>query len=120
VNALYRRLLFDSRPTGTGQIIGSNMYYVYVLLSEKDNNFYIYIGFTENVGQRFDEHNAGKNASTRSRRPFKLIYYEGHTSKSDALRREKYFKTTKGKVTLKQILKDALLDIKSKHAHLSR
>ena len=45
-----------------------SMYYVYVLLSEKDKNFYI--GFTEDVEQRLDEHNAGKNVSTRSRRPF--------------------------------------------------
>jgi putative endonuclease len=106
VNALHRRLSFDGKPTGTGQIIGSSMYYVYVLLSEKDTNFYI--GFTENIDQRFDEHNAGKNVSTRSRRPFKLIYCEGHTSKFDALRREGYFKTSKGKTTLRQILKDAL------------
>jgi len=84
------------------------MYYVYVLLSEKDNNFYI--GFSENIEQRLDEHNAGKNISTRNRRPFKLIYSESHTSKSDALRREKYFKSSKGKTTLKQILKDALAD----------
>ena len=84
------------------------MYYVYVLLSEKDNNFYI--GFSENVEQRLDEHNAGKNVSTKFRRPFKLIYCEGHTSKSDTLRREKYFKSSKGKTTLKQILKNALVD----------
>ena len=84
------------------------MYYVYVLLSEKDSNFYI--GFSENVEQRLVEHNAGKNISTRERRPFMLIYYEGHTSKADALRREKYFKSSKGKTTLKQILKNALAD----------
>lgn len=90
-----------------GNLFGVDTYFVYVLLSEKDKNFYI--GFTENIEQRLDEHNAGKNVSTRSRRPFKLIYYEGHTAKSDVLRREKYFKTTKGKTTLKQILKDALL-----------
>ena len=82
------------------------MYYVYVLLSEKDNNFYI--GFTENIEQRLEEHSAGKNISTKLRRPFKLLYYEAHTSKFDALRRERYFKTSKGNTTLKQILKDAL------------
>ena len=47
------------------------MYYVYVLLSNKDNNFYI--GFSENINQRLDEHNAGKNVSTKLRRPFGLI-----------------------------------------------
>jgi putative endonuclease len=91
------------------------MYYVYVLLSQKDNNFYV--GFSENIDQRLDEHNAGKNVSTKLRRPFGLIYHEAHTSKSDALRRERYFKTTKGKVTLKQILKDALSNNKSKLPH---
>ena len=92
-----------------GNNVLRDMYYVYVLLSQKDKN--LYIGFTENIQQRLDEHNAGKNVSTRLRRPFKLIYYEGHTSKSDALRREKYFKSSKGKTTLKQILKDALSEI---------
>jgi putative endonuclease len=92
------------------------MYYVYVLLSQKDNNFYI--GFSENIEQRIDEHCAGKNISTKLRRPLKLIYFEGHTSKFDALRRERYFKTTKGKATLKQILKDALSKngLKSSHS----
>ncbi len=88
------------------------MHYVYVLLSKKDDNFYI--GFTENIDQRLDEHNAGKNISTKLRRPLSLVYCEGHTSKFDALRRERYFKTTKGKVTFKQILKDALSNNKRK------
>ena len=91
------------------------MYYVYVLLSKKDDNFYI--GFTENIQQRLDEHSAGKNISTKLRHPFELIYYEAHTSKYDALRRERYFKTTKGKATLKQILNDALSNNKSKLSH---
>jgi putative endonuclease len=91
------------------------MYYVYILLSENDKGFYS--GFTENIEQRLDEHNAGKNIGTKLRRPFKLIYYEAHTSKFDALRRERYFKTTKGKATLKQILKDALSNNKSKLPH---
>jgi putative endonuclease len=91
------------------------MYYVYVLLSQKDENFYI--GFTENIEQRVDEHRSGKNISTKLRRPLSLIYFEGHTSKFDALRRERYFKTTKGKATLKQILKDALSKNGSNFSH---
>ena len=82
------------------------MYYVYVLLSLKDYKFYI--GFTEDIKKRLADHNAGRNTSTKSRRPFELIYYEAHLSKEDALRREAYFKTTKGKSTLKQMLRAAL------------
>jgi len=47
--------------------------------------------------------------STQNRTPFKLLYYEAHLSKKDALRRENYFKTTKGKTTLRQMLREALV-----------
>ena len=82
------------------------MYHVYVLISLKDKKFYI--GFSEDVVQRVKEHNSGKNVSTKNRRPFELVYFEGHLSKQDAMRREGYFKTAKGKTTLKQILKNSL------------
>jgi putative endonuclease len=87
------------------------MYYVYVILSQKDNK--LYTGFTENITQRLNDHNSGKNISTKLRRPFSLIYYEAHISKFDALRRERYFKTTKGKTTIRQTLKDALSSSKN-------
>jgi len=83
-----------------------NFFFVYVLLSLKDHKFYI--GFTNDLERRIKEHEQGKNISTNSRLPVKLIYFEGHLSKEDALRRESYFKTTKGKTTLRQILKEYL------------
>ena len=82
------------------------MFCVYVLLSLKDRKFYI--GYTGDLKRRLKEHNSGKNISTKSRLPLKLIYYESHLSKVDAERREKYFKTTKGKSTLKQMLRESL------------
>jgi len=81
-------------------------YYTYILLSLKDNKFYI--GFSTKVFERFDDHNKGKNTSTAKRGPFKLMYYEAFLSKTDALRREAYFKTTKGKVTIRQMLREYL------------
>ena len=82
------------------------MYYVYILQSLKDNKFYI--GFTTNIEKRIEDHNSGKNLSTELRRPFKLVYYEAHCDKDDALRRESYFKTTKGKATIRQVLRKYL------------
>jgi len=82
------------------------MYYVYILLSKKDNKFYI--GFTSDLKRRIKEHNNGKSSSTKSRRPLELIYYESHLSKKDALRREQYFKTSKGKSTIKLMLRNSL------------
>ncbi len=70
-------------------------YYVYVLLRLKVN--WMYVGYTRNLKKRFSDHNKGKNASTKKYMPFELIHYEAYRNSSDALRREKYLKTTKGK-----------------------
>ena len=83
-------------------------YYVYILLSKKDHKFYV--GFTEDLVQRFRLHNDGKVNSTKSRRPLELIFYEAYKNKYDALRREKYFKTSKGKTTIQSMLKEFLLN----------
>ena len=56
------------------------MYYVYVLLSEKDGRFYT--RSTNDLKRRLVEHNAGKVVSTQRRKPFKLIYYEVYPVKS--------------------------------------
>jgi putative endonuclease len=46
--------------------------------------------------------------ATAPRRPFELTFYEAYRNKYDALRREKYFKTSKGKTTLKAMLREHL------------
>lgn len=89
-----------------GAEVTKDLWYVYVLRGARDGQFYV--GSTNDVQRRMAEHFAGRNRSTARRLPVKLIYFEAHLSKSDALRREAYFKTTKGKVTLRQVLRDAL------------
>jgi len=71
------------------------MYYTYVLLSEKDEKFYI--GFTQDLRKRVKEHKEGRVKSTASRRPLKLVYYESCLHEKDAIKREKYFKTGFGR-----------------------
>jgi len=66
------------------------MFYVYILKSEKDNN--LYTGYTNDLKRRLEEHNSGKNRSTKSRTPFTLIYYEAYKSREDATHREKMLK----------------------------
>jgi putative endonuclease len=82
------------------------MYYTYVLLSLKDENFYT--GFTNNLKLRFEQHNKGLVESTEDRRPFELIYYEACVDQRDAIKREKYLKTYHGKMFLKRRLKSYL------------
>jgi putative endonuclease len=77
------------------------MYYVYVLRSK--NRYYI--GYTNNLKRRFREHNAGQNVATKAYMPWELIFYEAYIEQEDALRREKYFKTTAGRQTLSRMLR---------------
>lgn len=81
-------------------------YYIYVLKSGKDNNFYT--GYTEDLKSRFEQHKKGLVVSTKYRRPLKLIYSEACLSKKDAMHREKYLKTYNGKLFLRNRLKSYL------------
>jgi putative endonuclease len=58
-------------------------------------------------------HNAGGTISTAKRRPLKLIFCEYYLIKQDAMRREKYFKTTMGKKALKLMIKETLNGLKA-------
>ncbi len=78
-------------------------YYVYILISLKDGKKYT--GYTKDLSSRFEAHQKGKVLSTKHRRPFKLIYFEGCLSQQDALKREKYLKTHYGKMFLGKRLK---------------
>lgn len=79
------------------------MFYSYVLLSIKDGKFYS--GYTENLRDRLSKHKKGEIVSTKHRLPVELIYFEACLNKDDALQREKYFKSGKGKKFLKVRLK---------------
>jgi len=85
--------------------IMKNMHYVYVLRSL--NHEWIYVGSTNSVKRRFQEHKRGEVQSTKPYRPFQLLFYEAFISKNDAIRRENYLKTSKGKSTLRMILRDS-------------
>lgn len=68
------------------------MYYVYILKSHKDEK--LYIGYSCDLRRRIKEHNSGKVNSTKYRIPFELVYYEAYKDESDAIKREKSFKTS--------------------------
>lgn len=70
------------------------MYYVYIIESKKDNSRYV--GFTRDLKNRIQEHNAleGKYSSTKA--PFILVWYCAFVSKQKALEFEKYLKHGSG------------------------
>ena len=81
-------------------------YYVYVLKSMKD--YKNYVGYTEDLKLRFEQHNKGLVKSTKDRRPLILIYYKACLNQQDATHREKYLKTHHGKMFIKNRLKSYL------------
>jgi len=86
------------------------MFYTYVLTSKKDNKQYI--GYTKNLKLRFEQHNEGLVEATKFRRPLVLVYYESCLDEDDAIKREKYFKTYYGRMSLKNRLKSYFIKIK--------
>jgi putative endonuclease len=62
------------------------MYYVYIIKSKLKK--YYYIGSTEDLKRRFEEHNSGKTKSIKHLIPFELIYYEAYKEKVLARTRE--------------------------------
>ena len=79
------------------------MYYVYILKSIKDKNFYT--GYSEDLKRRLEEHSKSKVKSTKSRRPLQLICYEAYLDKETAEKREKFLKTSDGKLDVNRRLK---------------
>ncbi len=69
-------------------------FYVYIIRSGKDKKYYY--GNSSDLKKRLSYHNSGKVRSTKHRRPFEIIYYEEFENKTDAIRREKFFKSIDG------------------------
>ncbi len=82
------------------------MFYVYLLKSIKNNK--VYIGRSSDLKRRLKEHLNQKVKTTKSYGKVKLIFYEAFLSKEDSIRREKYFKSSKGRSSLRQIVRESL------------
>ena len=76
------------------------MYYVYFILSLVNND--LYIGSTENVHIRLKRHNDGKVKSTKAYRPWRLLSQEEYETRSEAVKKERFYKTHQQKDILKK------------------
>ena len=79
------------------------MFYVYVLLSQRNGKRYV--GYTGKAPKiRLAEHNAGASQFTNQNRPFVLVYSERFSDKSEAIRREKFLKSGQGRRYLDSVV----------------
>ncbi len=66
------------------------MWYLYIL---KCNDSSLYIGATDNLERRFQEHLSGRGGFyTKSHSPTKILYTESFQSQTEAFKREKQIK----------------------------
>jgi putative endonuclease len=76
------------------------MFYTYILTSEVAETHYY--GHTSDLFERLKKHNLGKVRYTKGRRPWKIIYSECFETKSEAYKREIFFKSIEGYRYLKE------------------
>ena len=77
------------------------MYYLYILRN-KENSFYI--GTTNNLDRRLQQHNTNQSNYTKNRGPWELVFSEEFSNRSDAMKREYYLKSLKSKTVLQKII----------------
>ena len=77
------------------------MFYVYILRSKKTGRRYI--GSCEDLKDRLRRHNAGESKATKHGAPWILIHAEEFAARSAAMRRERFFKTGRGRDELDRL-----------------
>jgi len=75
---------------------------VYLIQSQSDRT--IYIGCTNNLTRRIEEHNSGFSQYTKAHIPWELKWYATFFDKETAFAFEKYLKTSSGKAFLRKRL----------------
>jgi len=88
-------------------------YYIYILFSLKDKS--LYIGYSENLKNRIEEHRKGGVNSTKDRRPLILIHYEAFSDKKDAKARERFLKSGFGRSQFKKAMQNTLKELGYKY-----
>ena len=71
------------------------MFFVYVLYSVKFNRRYV--GMTNNIDRRLNEHNNGRQRSTKAFKPWIIIHSEQFETRLEARKREVYLKSGIGR-----------------------
>ena len=79
------------------------MYFVYILLSEKDKR--TYVGYSDDVARRLTQHNAGQVTATKHRRPLHIFHLEEFHTMKEAKVRELWWKSGSGRNELKKLFK---------------
>ncbi len=78
-------------------------YYVYLIRSIPSPD-QIYVGFTQDLRERFERHNQNDSPHTAKFGPWELVSYFSFSTKQTALDFEKYLKSHSGKAFMRKRL----------------
>jgi putative endonuclease len=78
------------------------MFHCYILRSQKTGRHYV--GSCEDREERLRRHNAGESKATKHRTPWVLVHSEEFPTRREAVARERYYKTGRGRDELNAFL----------------
>ena len=84
---------------------GTNVFYVYVIWSDKLRK--LYVGSSTDPRERLTQHNRGMSHFTSRGIPWVLRYAEGYAENILARQRERFLKTGAGRVFVSRVLSGA-------------
>ena len=76
---------------------------VYILLSTRCVK--TYVGQTKDLEFRLKRHNLGRVRSTKANRPWKLLHSQSCTTRSEAMRQEKWYKSRAGRENISELIR---------------
>ena len=81
------------------------IFYVYIVFSVKLHKFYV--GSTNNLQRRFEDHNRGKTKFAKQGMPWKLVYHEAFPDRYSAYNREMEIKKKKSRQYIERLIDQA-------------
>ncbi len=85
----------------------SKYYYVYLIVTKRNNKLFSYVGYSNNVSKRIKLHNFGKGAKFTKGNYWKLIYKKRYKNKSIAMKEEYILKKN---YKLRKLIKEKYID----------
>jgi putative endonuclease len=77
-------------------------FYAYILRSLSNGTYYV--GSCENIKQRLEQHNSGRNSSTKNGFPWELKKVETFDTRKEAYQREQYIKRMKSTLFIEKVI----------------
>ena len=82
----------------------SEKFFVYILQSLKDFSFYV--GECDDLDKRMSKHFDGMSKYSATKRPWRLVYFEKYSTRSEAIKREKEIKRKKSRKFIEDLIRN--------------